>query len=204
MTRAASKPTSITGHHDDWSPPADGDWTVADYMRLENPPGFRYELIEGRLLMSPSPSFWHQSAVGILGELMSAHVRRSKLGVVLPCPFDVVLMEGDETAVQPDLLFIREDRRAIIRSNHVEGAPDLVVEAISPKRESIDRDRKFRKYAEAGVGEYWIVDPPTKTIDVWVRRGESLVLLNTFGAGTEATSEVIEGFKASVDEVFSG
>ncbi len=202
MSAAASKPTIRASGS--WTPPKDGEWTIADYMRLENPPGFRYELIGGHLLMSPSPDYWHQSANGVLLELMSSHVRRNKLGVALMAPFDVILKEGDETAVQPDLLFIRQDRRDIIKSNWVEGAPDLVVETISPRREAIDRERKFKKYAEAGVGEYWILDPQAKTIDVWVRRGESLVQLDTFGLGGSASSEVICGFVASVDEVFSG
>lgn len=184
-------------------PPQDGDWTIADYMKLENPPGFRYELIEGHLLMSPSPNYYHQSALGVLYELMSAFVRRQRLGVVLIAPFDVVLRDDDETAVQPDMLFIGKDRQAIIRETHVQGAPDLLVEVLSPRREGIDREKKFRKYSDAGVREYWILDPKQRTIDVWVRRGESLVLLSQFGAGTKATSEVVAGFAASVDEVFS-
>lgn len=201
MSAAASKPTIHSSTA--WTPPRDGEWTIADYMRLENPPGYRYELIGGHLLMSPSPNYWHQSANAVLFELMSSHVRRNKLGVALMAPFDVILKEGDETAVQPDLLFIRQDRRSIIKSNWVEGAPDLVVETISPRREAIDRERKFKKYSEAGVGEYWIVDPEAKTIDVWVRRGESLVALDTFKAGATVPSEVIAGLSVSVDEVFS-
>ena len=185
-------------------PPKDGDWTVADYMRLENPPGFRYELIEGHLLMSPSPNYSHQSAVVILTELMSSHVRRNRLGVVLVAPFDVVPnLEDRKTAVQPDILFISNARRTIIQKTHAAGAPDLVVEAISPRRESIDRDEKFRKYAEAGVREYWIIDPLNRKIEIWVRRGEALVERGKFGAGTTVPCEAIEGFSVSVDEVFS-
>jgi Uma2 family endonuclease len=199
---SAIAPQPGAGANPPWVPPKQGDWTVADYMRLENPPGFRYELIEGDLLISPSPSFWHQSAVMILSELMSVHIRKNKLGVVLPYLFDVNLIDGDETAVQPDLLFVRQDRRSIIKNNHIEGAPDLVVEAISPKREAVDREKKFRKYAEAGVGEYWILDPVAETIEVWVRRGESLVQTGRFGTGMQSPSEVIAGFSVPVDEVF--
>ena len=185
------------------TPPADGDWTVDEYMRLENPPGFRYELIEGHLFMSPSPNYSHQSAIGILHELMSAFARKNKLGVVPMTPFDVVLSPVEKTVVQPDIVFVSRARRSIIRGTHVEGAPDLVVEAVSPKRERIDRDQKFRAYAEAGVMEYWIVDPPNRQIEVWVRRGDALVDRGRFGAGMHAPCEAIPGFSASVDEVFS-
>lgn len=78
-----------------------------------------------------------------------------------------------------------------------------MVEAISPKREALDRERKFRLYAQAGVKEYWILDPPNRKIEIWVRRGESLVDRGHFGPGSQAPCEVIEGFIVSVDEVFS-
>ena len=189
---------------ENWTPPADGDWTVDLFMRLENPPGFRYELVEGHLLMSPSPNFSHQTAVGILFELMSAYVRRRRLGVVLVAPFDVIpIPDDDTTALQPDILFISNANRSIIHKTHALGPPDLVVEAISPKREALDRDRKFRLYAQSGVKEYWILDPPNRKIQIWVRRGESLVDRGHFGPGSQAPCEVIEGFTVSVEEVFS-
>jgi len=186
-----------------WVPPQQGKWTVDDYMRLTNPPGYRYELIDGGLLMSPSPNFWHQSAVGVLFELMSSYVRKRGLGVVIVAPFDVLLSADNRTALQPDLLFIRQDRQSIIRSNWVDGAPDLVVEVLSPSSEDIDRQLKWRKYLESGVIEYWILDPDRKTIEIWVRRQEMPIPV-TLGRGAVAASEVIAGFTASVDEVFSG
>ncbi len=202
MSALRTNPDSTPTTTPVWSPPQDGDWTMADYMRLENPPGFRYELIEGHLLMSPSPNFSHQYCVTTLTSLLHHFVTARGLGVVLAAPFDVVLREDDETAVQPDIMFVAAARESIIQSNHIQGAPDLVVEAISPRREALDRERKFRKYVEAGVSEYWILDPVNRSVEVWVRRGDSLVQLGVHGPGAAASSEVVPGFSVPVQQLF--
>lgn len=122
----------------------------------------RYEIINGELLVSPSPKRGHQEVALAILELVAPHVRTRDLGRMYFAPVDVRL--GVNDIVEPDLLFIRKDRLDIYQeSGVVEGPPDLVVEIISPSSSSIDTIRKAALYARAGVLEYWLVDPDKRT-----------------------------------------
>jgi Uma2 family endonuclease len=125
---------------------------------LETPDdGNRYEILDGELIVSPAPSRIHQEFLGRLYRLVYEHGEAKGLGKVYFAPVDVRLFPHD--IVQPDLIFIRADRLHIYRDNPVEGAPDLVVEVISPTSRVRDIMRKSRLYAAAGVPEYWLPDP---------------------------------------------
>jgi Uma2 family endonuclease len=102
----------------------------------------------------------------LLGRLRE--VARAAGGFVVPAPVDVVLAE--HTVVQPDLLYIASGRLGIVRER-IEGAPDLVVEVVSPATARRDRGEKLKTYAEAGVREYWLAEPATRQIDFLVNRG---------------------------------
>ena len=130
-------------------------FTYTDYLLL--PEGDRRELIEGDFYMVPSPSFRHQSISRDISTPLWDYVRTNGLGVVVWAPMDVVLTQ--ESVVQPDILFISNERREIITDNNISGAPDLVVEILSPSTADRDRELKLRLYARHGVREYWIVDP---------------------------------------------
>ncbi len=120
--------------------------------------GHRYEIIDGELLVSPSPARRHQKVAGRLHLLIGNLIEANGAGEVYFAPVDVRLTPHD--VVQPDLLFIRADRRGIYQaSGVVEGPPDLVVEILSPATRTVDQVRKAALYARAGVPEYWIVDP---------------------------------------------
>lgn len=189
-------PTSKT-----WIPPQQGQWTIDDYMRLVDPPGFRYELIEGQLYMSPSPSFWHQNSLGELFALMKTFVREHQLGTVVFAPMDVVIDRGEtQTVVQPDLIFISNERKGIIK-RIIEGAPDLLVEILSASTAQRDRITKTALYISNGVREYWIVDPENRRIEVWVARGTAHIKRGEWHAGDRVPSEVLEGFSVAVDEI---
>ncbi len=179
-------------------------FTYEDYKSLPESERERYELLEGELIpMPPSPSFEHQYASGNLLELLHAFVRQNKLGVVMDAPFDVVLGEpGEERVVQPDILFVSKARRSIIRKDEIRGAPDLVVEILSPTTAEKDRTYKRRLYAKHGVGEYWIVDPDSETIEVLKlgRRGFERFAL--YRKQDTLTSPLLPGLKIPVDEVF--
>lgn len=114
----------------------------------------------------------------------------------------VILPAGLATPVQPDLIFISEERRAVIREQSIEGAPDLIAEVLSPSNWLDDRRTKFEAYAEAGVREYWILDPREETVEVYVLRGGIYELLDRFTPGTEIRSEALPGFTPSVGEIF--
>ena len=138
-------------------------FTYRDYLRQSDDK--RYELIEGELVLAPTPSPLHQGLVTRILRLLHTHVSARNLGAVLAAPLDVVL--SDENVLQPDVLFVATDRLDIITQTHVAGAPDLVVEILS--KSSVNRDRIAKRdiYRRYGVKEYWIVDPVGKSIEVF-------------------------------------
>lgn len=118
----------------------------------------RYEIIGGELIVSPSPNRPHQKVAYRLAQLIGLYVDARQLGELYFAPVDVRL--SPHNVVEPDLLFIRQDRLSIYGSTGpVEGPPDLVVEIISPSSRVVDRTRKAALYADSGVPEYWVVDP---------------------------------------------
>src|SRR3989442_11231153 len=127
--------------------------------------GLRYEIIDGMLFAEPSPRRAHQKAVGNLFAILHAHVRAHDLGEVYVAPFDVIL--DPRTVVVPDLVFAARDRLDIVAERGVEGAPDLLVEVLSPGTARRDRVRKLNAYARHGVRHYWLVDPQAQTADAF-------------------------------------
>jgi Uma2 family endonuclease len=146
-----------------------GPYRAADYWQL--PEGAPYELIRGRLMMSPSPIPRHQVVLLLLAERF-LQIARKAGGIVLPAPMDVVL--SDDTILQPDLLYVSKQRRPIVR-NRVEGPPDLVVEIISGTARR-DRVEKLDLYARYCVSEYWIVDPAAQHIEFLLNEGGKFVV----------------------------
>ncbi len=134
---------------------------------------------------------------------MTNHADNHRLGHVFTAPIGVRLPDHP-VPVQPDILFIRAGREGIIGGQYVEGAPDLVVEILSPSNWSYDREEKFRLYEEAGVPEYWIVDPRMKSVEVFVLEAGEYVLLGKWGAVETATSRVLAGFEIPVASIFRG
>lgn len=127
----------------------------------------RYELIGGELVVSPSPNRIHQKISLRLTLLIAQYVDARQLGEVYVAPVDVRL--SPHNVVEPDLLFIRQDRLGIYGpTGPVEGAPDLVVEIISPSSRIMDRTRKAALYADSGVPEYWVVDPERREVQLLV------------------------------------
>lgn len=182
--------------------PAQGEWTYEDYRRLPDD-GWRYEVMRGELHKTPSPNWKHQQAVLNLGFLLKLFLREQRLGKICPAPIDVILPGALATPVQPDLVFISKDRAEIIKEGGVEGAPDLIIEVISPFNWLTDRRTKFEIYALAGVREYWIADPRVRSLEVFALRNGVYELLGKFGPGENARSEVLPGFEPAMDEIFA-
>jgi Uma2 family endonuclease len=144
------------------APSTPGPYRIADYLALSDEP--RCELIFGRLYMSPAPSALHQVVCAMLFRAIDA--RAAALGgEALFAPIDVALAE--HSVVQPDLVYLSPARRHLVQ-DRIEGAPDLVIEVLSPGSERRDRGAKTRLYADGGVREYWIVDPVARTFDFLV------------------------------------
>jgi Uma2 family endonuclease len=117
--------------------------------------------------VSPAPTTRHQIIVGSLYTLLAEAAKRTG-GLALLGPADVVL--DDHTILQPDVLYIRKDKRTIVRER-VFGAPYLAIEILSPHNSRRDRVDKLGIYAEYGVAEYWIVDPVERQFDFLINRG---------------------------------
>ena len=121
--------------------------------------------------MSPSPFYWHQQVLADLYLNIGNHVKKQNSGLVLPAPFDVYL-EEQQSAVQPDILFISNANKKIIREDgYAHGAPDLIVEILS-KDENRDRKMKKEIYEKAGVKEYFIVEPKTKMTEAYLLKNK--------------------------------
>ena len=130
-------------------------WTVREFREL--PEGTRCQLIEGELVMSPAPRFFHQRIVLRLAHMILSFLDRNPgVGTVVVSPIDVYLTETD--AYQPDVVFVVEGGRAAIREDGVHGAPALVIEVLSPTSGKHDLGRKKDVYEARGVEEYWVVD----------------------------------------------
>jgi len=139
--------------------------TYEDYCALPDN-GKRYEIIDGELYMSPSPVTRHQRISRRLGFILVAHVEKYELGEVFYAPMDVVLSPHD--VVEPDILFVAKEHRSIITEKFIDGAPDLLVEILSPSTRAIDRVAKLTLYAKACVRHYWILDPDANTLEAFV------------------------------------
>ena len=140
-------------------------WTYAEFARLPSDTGERHEVIAGELVVTPAPGTRHQRIVANLVALLEPFVRANELGWIFPGPIDVLFAEGDY--LEPDLVFVRRERRGILSDRGIEGAPDLVVEIASPSTAGRDRGLKRERYAHFGVPEYWVVDPDARQIERW-------------------------------------
>jgi Uma2 family endonuclease len=144
--------------------PAVRRWTYDEFVRLPND-GNRYEIIGGELYVTPSPTLMHQKTVTRLVAALVPFVEANGLGELYVGPVDILFAEGDY--LTPDLVFVRADRTAILKERGVEGAPDLVVEVLSPSTAGRDRTLKRERYAAFGVAEYWVVDAGRRRIEIY-------------------------------------
>jgi Uma2 family endonuclease len=143
-------------------------WTYLDYQELpEN--GKRYQVIQGVLYMTPSPNSQHQDISRNLEFILWEFVKRQRLGKVFDAPMDVVFNSTD--IVQPDLLFVSKSRLHLVRKEGIFGAPDLVVEIVSPSSRKLDEQLKKGLYEQYGVCEYLIVYPEEQRVIQYVLTG---------------------------------
>ena len=175
-------------------------YTVDDYLAMpdEYP---RYELLEGELIEMVSPTTRHQRILQRLFRALDQHCAARKLGEVFVAPLDVILSRT--VVVQPDLLFISEARRAELIGERITGAPDLVIEILSPATSARDFNQKRKLYARHGVQEYWIVDPDDETIEVQRLQGNVFSTLALYEKGQTVASPTLEGLGVGVREVFA-
>ena len=172
--------------------------TYQDYLSMDGDE--RYELIDGELIMVGAPNEAHQTASVFLVSRMFMFADDRELGKVLHAPYDVILSDTD--VVQPDILFVSNERAHIRTPANIRGAPDLVVEILSPSSTSRDWRDKFELYSKHGVKEYWIIDTSNRVVWLALRRGGALEIAGTYGIGDTVSSSVLAGFSVKVDDIF--
>lgn len=173
-------------------------YTYEDY--LKTPEDKRYELIEGELIITPSPVPYHQRIVMNIGFRLDEFIKTYALGKVFIAPCDVYL--DDENVLQPDVLFVSKDRKGIIGEKNIQGAPDLVVEVLSEGTAYRDIVKKKRLYAQFGVKGYWIADPMEKTVEVFVNKDKVFVVEKTYTQNDILESTLIGGLKIKLSDIF--
>lgn len=178
-------------------------WTVADLELLPDN-GTRYEIIEGELFMAKQPHWHHQAACNNIAAELTNWNRVTGSGHVAPAPGVIF---DDENGVAPDVVWVSNERLEAIlgEDGHLHGAPELVVEVLSPGTENERRDRqaKLKLYSLRGVQEYWIANWQLKTVEVYRRQARALQLVGTWQAGDKLTSPLLPGFSVQVAGLFA-
>lgn len=174
-------------------------YTYEDYANL--PEGASYQLIGGQLIMMPAPIPYHQKVSMRLAFQLYEYVERKKQsGEIYHAPIDVYLEETE--TYQPDIIFISKEMLGIIKEEKIEGAPDLVIEILSPSTAYYDLRHKKEIYAKHGVKEYWIVDPIEKSIEVYENKNSKFMLTVTVEVEGTIKSAVISGFELKLSTIF--
>ena len=174
-------------------------FTVKDYM--STPDGKRYQLLDGEIVPALSPTTRHQTILGRLSIALHEAVTANQLGRVWVAPLDVVLSDPD--VAQPDLFFVSNARENIVTEANIQGAPDLVVEILSPATAQYDREYKMTLYSRHGVREYWLVDPEEDMVEVWTESETGLVLTATYQQTDTLASPLLEGLNIPLEVLFT-
>lgn len=177
--------------------PLQGLWSVEQYFKLSNQTNHLIEFTDGAIEVLPMPTRDHQVMLAFLYELLLL-LLRPRGGKVLFAPLRLQVRAGKFR--EPDLLVLQDAHDPRNQNDYWLGA-DLVVEIVSPDRPARDTEEKPLDYAEAGIGEYWIVNPLKSTITVLVLEEETYIEHGVFQRGAQATSKLLEGFSVNVDEV---
>lgn len=172
--------------------------TYEDYAKT--PEDERWELIDGELIMAAAPNIPHQSIQSTAGWYVQTFVRDGDLGRVFFSPTDVVLSEHD--TIQPDLIFVSKERESIITYANIQGAPDLVVEILSPSTTRRDWRDKMDLYARYEVSEYWVISPESRTVWVFLLVDGVFEESGRYGEDDMLTSPTLEGFALDLSEIF--
>ena len=173
-------------------------FTYEDYKHT--PEDKRYELLDGELIMVLAPRTAHQRTSRDILIPINTFVAESDLGEVFIAPCDVVLSDTD--VVQPDLLFVSKERSHTINEDNIRGAPDLVIEILSPSRAQRDRMLKRTLYALHGVPEYWQADTDAKIAMVLTLDNGEYKVAGIYGEGQMLVSPLLQGFTLDIDKIF--
>ena len=178
--------------------PEQGQWNEEEYLALDI--NKLVEFSHGRLEVLPMPTHAHQMIAAFLYRLLEQFVSARALGWVLFAPIRIQLWPGKIR--EPDLVFMFRDHQKRVGNCFWTGA-DLVMEVVIPDDRQRDTVTKRREYAQAGIPEYWIVDPQDQQITVLALAGERYAVHGQFGMDETASSRLLDGFQVSVTGVFT-
>jgi len=179
-------------------------FTYADYKGWQLKEGERYELIRGEAFAMAGPSARHQAISWEISGQLYGYLRGK------PCrafcaPFDVRLFyeegEGDDTVVQPDIMVVCDKSK--IGPEGIRGAPDLAIEILSPSNTAIEMEEKRCLYRDAGVREYWVVDPKNSRVTAYCFRDGGIFVSKTYRASDTVPVGIFPGFGIALEQVFA-
>jgi len=179
---------------------AAGETTKWTYEDLEVLPadGKRHEIIDGEHYVNPAPNLRHQRIVMNLGAAIYNFLKTHPIGEVWAAPVDVVFSEFD--TVKPDVVYVSNERSKIMSGGkNLQGAPDLVVEVISPSSRKMDEITKRKLYSQFGVSEYWVIDPELETVKIY--RGSTRMEMSN-DANDILTTPLLPGLEIPLAEIF--
>jgi Uma2 family endonuclease len=176
--------------------------TYEDYVLIPED-GQRHEILDGEHYVTASPFLRHQALVCRFTVALSPFIKANRLGEVFPAPTDVVLSRYD--VVQPDLVFVSTARRHILTEPNIQGAPDLVIEILSPSTRRRDEGIKLGIYERFGVGECWLADPVKRAVSVFrAVEGRFLVIAALSAeAGDVLETPLLPGLEIRLAEIFA-
>lgn len=174
-------------------------FTYQDYLKLPED-GNRSEVIQGELIMVAAPHTGHQFVSGNIYFELYRFVQKKQLGRILNAPVDVLLSESN--VVQSDILFISKENLYIITEKNIAGAPDLIIEIISPSSAYYDLLEKKELYAVHGVKEYWIVEPKKQWIEVYINQNGKFELDQRVEQMGIIKSHVVNGWSLELGKIF--
>ena len=183
-------------------------FSYKDYITLPETM-LRYEIIDGEVIMAPSPTVIHQLLIRNLSYALHRHVTGKNLGHVLFAPIDVQISEEPFRTRQPDVLFTSKqrsgftDRDSLLGVQLLDFAPELVVEVLSPSDTRSKMEEKLADYQKIGVLECWLVSPEAETVEVLKLESDGVERLDIFGIGDEIRSEVLPELTLQVNDIFA-
>jgi Uma2 family endonuclease len=179
--------------------PAIEKFTYEDYAAMPNT-GKRYQLVEGELIVSPSPTVRHQIVMMRIANALYNHVEAKRAGLLLAGPVDAIL--SDEDVYVPDIVFVSKARKKIIAPEGFRGAPDLCVEVLSPSNRRLDVKTKRANYAKFGVPELWIVDPDEDNIRLFRLQENPTTPQRVFEENDTLKTTLLPEFELKLGPVF--
>ena len=175
---------------------ADRRYTYADYLKLDD--DHDYEVVGGKLIVVPRPRPYHQEIVGGFIEMLRGFLRLNGVGKVYS-DVDVVL---DNQVVSPDIVLILEEHLSRVQETHINGAPDLVIEVLSPSTEKYDRKQKSQLYYAHGVKEYWLVDPALQLVEIFTAGEKDWNRAGIYDEEDTLVSPLLPGLRVELKGIF--